>query len=440
MDGSNRYEEFLAVSAKKTPQFDVSEPHIAVGYTSDLDVLLNWDQAVFDKLIAEHLHTVPSFEEGERIETLEDFARIMAHFVQHGMGGEIEISSPKICDWLVKNFQSVKALGGTGAQCSAALGTIGYPVAAHISDKCAEVCEFLDYPSVKTVKGRGLCPVMVVATEHMPVYHFICQYDKGARVTVGGKTFEAPVSNRLILDFDIIHKRFLPDRAYFAYLEKHATEFRVLSISGFNAIVSPDVAKSDLAPLVAHFKALKQKNPSLVIYLESAHYLSCSVRDTVFELLGPYVDILGMNEEEVQACAELQGVPIDKNNFDSMIHGLSLVLRQYPVGGIILHTKDYAAYFGKPLKVDIELGLTAGNLLSGTRARTGHYGNLQECRELLQYGFSQTGAQFSAEAAAWQPQHPERQLVLVPSRYLERPRCTIGLGDTIVAGVLTCFA
>ena len=147
-----------------------------------------------------------------------------------------------------------------------------------------------------------------------------------------------------------------------------------------------------------------------------------------------------MNEEEVQACAELQGVPIDKNNFDSMIHGLSLVLRQYPVGGIILHTKDYAAYFGKPLKVDIELGLTAGNLLSGTRARTGHYGNLQECRELLQYGFSQTGAQFSAEAAAWQPQHPERQLVLVPSRYLERPRCTIGLGDTFVAGVLTCFA
>jgi len=32
-----------------------------------------------------------------------------------------------------------------------------------------------------------------------------------------------------------------------------------------------------------------------------------------------------------------------------------------------------------------------------------------------------------------------RVLVAVPSRYMERPRYTIGLGDTFTAGVQICF-
>ena len=440
MDDGNRYEEFLERSVQAVPQMDANAPSIAVGYTSDLDVLLEWDQKVFEKLIEKNLQSEPSFKEAEKIDSLEDLARILAYFIINGLGGEIEISSPDICNWLVGNFKSIKGLGGTGAQCSAALGTIGYPAVIHISDKCKEVCEFLNFPSITTVKDGQLHTVPYVATQEMPVYHFICQYDKGTAVTVNGKTFTAPVSNRLILDFDSIHKRFLPDPSYFAYLEEHAAETRVLSISGFNAIVDPEVAKKDLSHLVAHFGELKARNPDIMIYLESAHYFSGKIREIVFEMLGQYVDFLGMNEEEVKAHAELEGLQTDINDFDSVIRGLELVLQMYPVRGIIMHTKDYSAYFGKKLSVDIELGLTAGNLLSGTRARVGHYGNLDECRESLQNGFSEIGERFCEKAKGWQETHQEMQLTIVPSRYLERPKCTIGLGDTFVAGVLTCFA
>lgn len=440
MDGCNRYEEFLERSLQAVPLMDANAPHIAVGYTSDLDVLLEWDQKVFDKLIEKHLQSKPSFKEAEKIDSLEDFARILAYFVIYGLGGEIEISSPDICNWLVENFKSFKALGGTGAQCSAALGTIGYPNVVHISDKCLEVCEFLSYPSITTVKDDALRNIRSVATQNMPVYHFICQYDKGTTVVVDGKTYTAPVSNRLILDFDTIHKRFLPDPSYFSYLEEHAKEIRVLSISGFNAIVDPEIAKNDLGPLVKHLGRLKEKNPDIMIYLESAHYFSSRIREIVFEMLGQFLDFLGMNEEEVMAHAELEGMKTDKDDFDSMLNGLELVSHMYPVRGIILHTKDYSAYFGKKLSIDIELGLTAGNLLSGTRARVGHYGNLKECRESLQNGFSETGKLFCEKAREWQSMHSELQLTIVPSRYLERPKCTIGLGDTFVAGVLTCFA
>lgn len=439
MDDCKRYEDFLDRSLQVVSRMNKTTPPIAVGYTSDLDVVLEWNQEVFDSLISKHLKSEPSFEEGEKIDSLEDLARIMAYFMISGLGGEMEISSPDICNWLVGNFKSIKALGGTGAQCCAALGTIGYPAVVHISDKCDEVCQFLDFPSIVTVKDGQLYNLPSVSTEEMPVYHFICQYDKGLTVEINGKTFSAPVSNRLILDFDTVHKRFLPDVEYISYIEEHAKEIRVLSISGFNAMVDPETAKHDLGALVKHFSRLKAMNPDIMIYLESAHYFSCKVRDIVFEMLEQYVDFLGMNEEEVMAYAELEGLHTDKNDFDSILEGLELVRQKYPVRGIILHTKDYSAYYGKTLSVDIELGLAAGNLLSGTRARVGHYGSLQECRESLQYGFSAIGRKFQEKAEAFKSDDPEVQLTIVPSRYLEKPKCTIGLGDTFVAGVLTCF-
>lgn len=436
----SRYEEFLKKSKIAVPAMNSDRPHIAVGYTSDLDAVLTWDQQVFDRLLAEHLSGEPSFHEGKTIRTLGDLAGILAYFIINGLGGEMEISSPDICKWLVENFTVTNALGGTGAQCSAALGTLGYPAVIHISDRCRPVCEFLDYPSVKMVRAGRLVPVMELASDAMPVYHFICQYDKGTRVTVGGKTYAAPVSNRLILDFDTIHKHFLPDPGYNEYIEAHAGEIRVLSISGFNAIVDQEIARREIRPLVEHIRRLKQRNPDLIVYLESAHYFSGKVREIIFEMLGPSIDILGMNEEEVVAHTTLEGIRTDKDDFDSIVSGLQQVIRMYAVRGIILHTKDYSAYCGAPLKVDIELGLTAGNLLSGTRARVGHYGTLDECEQSLRSGFSQTGSLFTAKAAVWQAAHPDTQLVLVPSRYLEHPKYTIGLGDTFVAGVLTCFA
>ena len=48
-----------------------------------------------------------------------------------------------------------------------------------------------------------------------------------------------------------------------------------------------------------------------------------------------------------------------------------------------MHTKDYSMYYGSELYgIDLEKALTLGNLLSGTRARIGHYGSLEECRRV----------------------------------------------------------
>ena len=102
-----------------------------------------------------------------------------------------------------------------------------------------------------------------------------------------------------------------------------------------------------------------------------------------------------------------------------------------------MHTKDYAMYYGDELKgVNLEKALTLGNLLSGTRARVGHYGNLDECRESLKLALSPAGLRFAEKL---QEMKLEKKAFLVPSRYMEKPVCTIGLGDTFVAGVQFAF-
>ncbi|MEI3175440.1 MAG: hypothetical protein V8S96_02510 [Lachnospiraceae bacterium] len=74
--------------------------------------------------------------------------------------------------------------------------------------------------------------------------------------------------------------------------------------------------------------------------------------------------------------------------------------------------------------------------MSGTRARIGKYGTQEECRGSLSLSLSPTGPAFDDRLE----QLPlKKQAVLVPSRYLEHPKYTIGLEYTFVSGVHTCF-
>ena len=85
---------------------------------------------------------------------------------------------------------------------------------------------------------------------------------------------------------------------------------------------------------------------------------------------------------------------------------------------------------------DIELGLALGNLLSATKARTGHYGSLDDCKKTLEIPLSPAGLGFVEKlSGAKLP----RSCYLVPSRYMKNPVSTIGLGDCFVAGMQICF-
>ena len=433
---TDNYEKYLGEIPSDIRKCVDSDRRVVFGYTSDADVLLTYSEQEFNTVLEKYLKSEPGAKADEVIDSMETFARIISYYMLNGLGGEADITDPKVVDYLLEHFEHVYSLGGTGAQGSAAMAAAGMPLIGHISDKSDIVCGLMDYPGLDVIRDGKRVPIKQIA-QGEPVYHIVFAYTKGDKFRIGDKEYEVPVANRLILDYDTIHKDIVVEDDFKEYLERHAEQIISYNLSGFNAIVDTELAGRRMQELAPHYKRVKENNPDCIFYFESAHYLSLEVKTLVYQEISKYVDIMGMNEEELVAHTKEQNVSIDKEDLKDVIHGMDIIIDKYNVHGIIMHTKDYSMYYGEEMPgINLEKALTLGNLLSGTRARVGHYGNQEEFKDSLKLALSPTGLRFAEEL---EQMKPARTACLVPSRYMEKPVCTIGLGDTFVAGVQFAF-
>lgn len=432
----DKYEVYLNEISDDIEECKKSGKRIVFGYTSNLDVLLVYNEKEFNKLIETYVKEDIYRDGNGAVTSLESFSRIIAYYMINGLGGETEITDYEVVEYLLKHFEHNFSLGGTAAQGAAAMATLGMPLLLHISDKSEAVCKFMDYEGLDTVVGDKQVPLKTIQ-QGQPIYHVVFSYNKGDSFEFHRKRYEVSVANRVIMDYDTTHKDIVVSDDFKRYIENHAKKIISYNISGYNAIIDKRLAERRMRELGRHYKKIKVENPECVIYFESAHYLSKEVKNIVYKEISQYVDIMGMNEEELITHTKEFGVALNKHDVKDVLNSMELLLDRYKVNGIITHTKDYSMYYGNELYgIDFEKALTIGNLLSGTRARVGHYGNLAECYDSLELGLSETGLRFSKEL---EDIHVDRRVFLVPSRYIEKPACTIGLGDTFVAGVQFAF-
>lgn len=411
-----------------------------VGFCSNADVVLSWDARIYNQILKKYLHTQPDQGRNEPIASMEDFARISSWYILQGIGGNMDIANAQVCDEMLEAFHTEPALGGTGAQAAAALGAIGIPADVHLTDRSRPVCAMLSGSGVMMIENGMRIPVENCKDNSSPVYHFILQFQKDDIIEVNGREFRIPCSNRLILFYDPIHRLLPIAEDYCSYYENTSRNLTSYLLSGFDAVVDVAVIEERLEMLLGHITRLKNRNPNVVCYLEGAFYLNPEVKTRVMCRLGPLVDIVGMNEEELAEAVAEFGQKIDLDDAQQVFNGIKVYMKRFNLHGIVLHTKDYAMYYGEPLNgIDVEQGLTLGNLMAATRARTGRYGSLQDCKESLKLPLSIRGKSFTESFVGLAGQAEDQVLVAVPSRYMERPRYTIGLGDTFTAGVQISF-
>ena len=432
----DNYEKYLDETYSDIEKCRNTDQRIVFGYTSDADVLLTYSEQEFNAILEKYLKCEPSAGSDEVIDSMETFARIVSYYMQNGLGGEVDITNWEVVEYLLKHFEHVYSLGGTAAQGAAALASTGMPLIGYISDRSDIVCGLMDYPGLDAIKEGKRVPLKEIQ-QGEPVYHIVFAYTRGDKFRIGDREYEVPVANRMILDYDTIHKDIVVDDGFREYMEQNAKQIISYNLSGFNAIIDTELTGRRMEELGAHYRRMRENNPECIFYFESAHYLSPEVKTLVYQEISKYVDIMGVNEEELVAHTKEQNTSIDKNNLQDVIHGMDFIIDKYKVNGIIMHTKDYSMYYGEELEgINLEKALTLGNLLSGTRARIGHYGNLDECRESLELALSPVGLRFAEELEGMEL---DKKVCLVPSRYMEKPVCTIGLGDTFVAGVQFAF-
>ncbi len=409
----------------------------ALGYTSNLDVLCDFQIEVFNELLSRSLPNgdLAGMKASKEITDMEGFLETIVYFCTHGIGGEVDISDFGI---IRDTFEVKKGMGGTATQGAMALAAVTCPSIIHLTDDSKEVCDILNSPYIYTVSNKGelIHTDQITQTAEQEI-HYIIQFKKGDVICLGSQKITIPASNRLIITKITVNEALPFSDSFFTYVETHAANIKSNVLSSFNAIQDKGILEQRLAYVKEHIKKYKANNEAGIVYFEDAHYHNKEIRQVCLETLYPYVDILSLNEEELEYTLSMYDFPIEINDIHSCIKGADYIKERFSVKkGIIVHTKDYSMYLGETLSGDIEKGLMLGNMLATAKAVNGWYGTKEQIREVIKLPLSEKGMR-NRELTA--KEHFPWEVVFVPSKYIDKPRYTIGLGDSFVAGVQLCF-
>ena len=412
--------------------------YTAMGYTSNLDILCDFQVERLNELLAKYLPDgdLSQMEVPENVHTMEELLQTIVYYCSRGIGGEADIENTKL---LEECFSAQYGMGGTAVQAALALAQVGCPSVVHLTDDSKEVCKLLESPYVYTVSEEGelVHTDGIVQTQDQEV-HCIIQFKKGDVICLGDQKAEIPCSNRLILTKITVNEYVPFFKPYFKWVEENAEHVSSNVLSSFNALLDPEVLKEHLDFAEQHVMKYREKNPEGIVFFEDAHFHDISVRKLCLETVCSCVDIVSLNEEELKyTLKEMYDFDIDISDIISCVEGAKFIREKFGIRkGIIIHTKDYSMYVGEKLKADIEKGLMYGNMLATAKAQNGSYGTKEQIGEVLTFELSPKGIENYSKVL--ESKYAD-EVTLVPSKYIDKPKYTIGLGDSFLGGVQMCF-
>lgn len=410
----------------------------ALGYSSNLDVLLSFRTERLNELLEQYLPKADLKKAGpaKKIRSMKELLETVVYFCANGIGGEADIEEPAL---LLDSFAYSYGMGGTGVQAAMALSKIGCDSVVHLTDDSKEVLQLLDSPHIHAVLEDGsLGRTSEVKSRNPQELHFILQFKKGETIRAGEQEICIPCSNRLILTKNTVNETLPLWEPYFRWIEENAFRVSSIVLSSFNAILDPAVLLERIEYVKEHAERYHQNNPEGIVYFEDAHYHDAEVRGMCMDIIYPHVDVMSMNEEELQYTLEdMFARHVDIDDILSCVEGTEFLRERYGVRrGIVVHTKDYAMFVGDPGKADIEKGLMYGVSMATAKAAFGSYGGEEEIRSILKLPLSEKGLRNREIIAGsrWKD-----RVILVPTRYIDKPKYTIGLGDSFTGGMQICF-
>ena len=334
--------------------------------------------------------------------------------VRGGAGGEADIEDIEL---IRKHFSYRNGMGGNAVQAALALAQFGAGSIVHLTDDSYEVRKQLDYPCIRVPLADGSLGSSMDRPQKNPQeIHVILQYQK---------------------DKNTINMELPLDEDYLTWVEQHARQVSSNLLSSFNYVLEKETLRKRLERILVHVERYRSGNPDGIVYYEDGYYRDPEIRKLCIGMLFSSLDILSMNEEELLCTLKMYGEEADLTDILSCIRGVELLIERFGVKkGILIHTKDYAMYVGDRQGFDIERGMLWGNMMATAKAAFGNYGSDAEVRWVLEQPFSETGLR---NLDIIQAHHLEERVVLVPTFYIDKPKYTIGLGDSFTGGMQLCF-
>ena len=325
-----------------------------------------------------------------------------------GVGGEVCVHWPDGPAWLEPRAE--RRLGGAAAQAAQVLTLLGAPTLMALRDRSPAQLALID-GRVRVASGGRAVPVAAcppgAASGKLP--HFIFEYTAGRDVA----GVMPPRSTRVIVRF--ADEDIDDDPAFAALSADLADGAGAGFVEGFNGLGVERFAAA-VARAMAVADGWRAAGLAMV-HAELADYPEPRNRLATLAAVRRRVTSVGMNLHELDALVP-GDAPADAKAL--------AVAEDLSVGRICIHADDWALCVTRGDPERERLALMAGCLLASARAEAGSatvpFGPPAEAS----YGLPPAP---TIRAGGW-------HVVTCPSPWLARPRSTIGLGDTFLAGTL----
>lgn len=379
---------------------------IACGLTANVDAAGHWNEGLSERIAGLcKRNSEAAVPPKPFLHHWDEVAGAIRWHEREGSGGEYIVADERIMTALAEMSDWKWAVGGTGLQAAAAACRAGFGALVNIPSWSNDYNFLLDHNEMElAVKRRGAVPI-----------HYIVEYDNGSasnRVILRGmKEFEGGV--------------FAP--GFIEALENANGPYRWLLLSGYNAADSSSETMELLEETKRALTHLGANRPPT--HLELAAISSNSDQLRIIRELGPLVQSLGLNEDEIR---ELYGLerPLLERDDDELIDLLIKARHRFGVEHLIVHTHQFAACISAQGLAGWEEALRNGARFAAARAASGRFCSMDEIeRWEKELPMHPRGIRLASYAERLET------AAVVPALKAEAVS-TVGLGDTFTSGLL----
>jgi len=362
------------------------------------------------------------------METPEDVLHAVRWCFLRGAGGEWQLSSQNLQDWVEERFPGYDSLGGTSAIAANHLAALGFAPVLHTPTRGRRLMELLDTGIRFADSLKLVSPAEYVDAQQRDPVHVIIQFEQGELLKVPGKQpVSCPKSNRVIFSYDR-SAAFLPIDPGFRSWLKHAGDPPAGGIwCGYN-LLSPEVLKYRIPEIEADIANVSGAGG--VHHFEASDARNRQVRQAMYQQMLHSRPSIGMNEEEFALLLDWFGIDAPQGvQAGEYMKALRELAGKMDADTVILHTGLVAIGVSRVLGPEqLSRVLAAGVLTASVRARTGGFVTERELR---------TAAELPAEHLWEFERHREQDYsaASVPTLDFGKVRCSIGLGDSFTAGL-----
>lgn len=407
---------------------------------------------------------------------------LMARLVismRDGKAAEVPTYNTDIHEWLMDNLGFDRArMGGQAGIMSNLLANLGIQnVITYVPWLSKEQAEYfvdspnLSHPAVENGELVLRHPTEVYNHDLKPKVNWILEYSKGTRVCCSGECFSVPRDNRLIISSrpDWLHidmSNELYDR-----LPQIRQKIDGALLAGYQMIKEEyedgTTYHDYVEKSVSVISRLKECNPRIQIHVEFTSIQNRVIRKAILtEIVRKHATSLGLDTVEVANALNVLGyeelafavMSKDEKSVIALYEGAVRLLNDLQLQVVNIHSLGhYISLVSPNHPVDVEGhrdALLFASVLAATQASIGHINSIDETKEGLKVpvygkGHEDLGslAEYLVRKGICSMEEFEdgcvnalgHSLVIVPTKVVDKPVGTVGIGDAISAGAFVAL-